>query len=223
MIVTEASSSDSEHDLSKLESKNAFLRLLAMSRLKHEVGQYFMDPLDEIDSRLLHGVYQEKVLTKKEIKQEHTFIIDKISGAKEVAKEHVKAMRRTKTLTVNNAIQDFDQIPKKPKIDSESSKSAHSVTQKFQSPMLMRTGTLNRSGSMKFKKSETEPIYLTPTKAGLGATLQRGIDEESQESEVENPVIVSSFIKKKNNNNMATTGYNMDLEPTGRQTSGFSE
>ena len=104
MIVTEASSSDSEHDLSKLESKNAFLRLLAMSRLKHEVGQYFMDPLDEIDSRLLHGVYQEKVLTRKEIKQEHTFIIDKISGAKEVAKEHVKAMRRTKTLTVNNAI-----------------------------------------------------------------------------------------------------------------------
>ena len=68
------------------------------------------------------------MLTRKEIKQEHTFIIDKISGAKEVAKEHVKAMRRTKTLTVNNAIQDFDQIPKKPKLDSESSKSAHSVT-----------------------------------------------------------------------------------------------
>ena len=55
--MTEASSSDSEHDLSKLESKNAFLKLLAMSRLKHEVGQYFMDPVDEVDARLLHGVY----------------------------------------------------------------------------------------------------------------------------------------------------------------------
>ena len=112
--MTEASSSDSEHDLSKLESKNAFLKLLAMSRLKHEVGQYFMDPVDEVDARLLHGVYQEKVLTKKEIKQEHTFIIDKISGAKEVAKQHVKEIRRTKTKTVLDAVSDFDQIPNKP-------------------------------------------------------------------------------------------------------------
>ena len=54
------------------------------------------------------------MLTKKEIKQEHTFIIDKISGAKEVAKEHVKEIRRTKTKTVMDAVSDFDQIPNKP-------------------------------------------------------------------------------------------------------------
>ena len=114
MIVTEASSSDSEYDLSKLESKNAFLKLLAMSRLKHEVGQYFMDPLDEVDSRLLHGVYQDKVLTRKEIKQEHTFIIDKIVGSKEIAKEVSKKMNRSKT-SFSSSKKDFDSIEKKRK------------------------------------------------------------------------------------------------------------
>ena len=84
----------------------------------------------------------------------------------------------------------------------------------------MRTGTLNRNSSLKFKKSESLPVYLTPTKTGSKGALPRGIDEESQESEVENPVIVSYRKKKKNNNHMAVTGYNMDLEPAGRQTSG---
>ena len=40
MIITDASSSDSDADIAKLDSKNPFLRLLAMSRLRHEVGQY---------------------------------------------------------------------------------------------------------------------------------------------------------------------------------------
>ena len=64
MIVTDASSSDSEADLAKIESKNGFLRMLAMSRLKHEMSQYMMEQLDDVDARLLHGVYQAKVMTK---------------------------------------------------------------------------------------------------------------------------------------------------------------
>ena len=40
MIITDASSSDSDADIAKLDSKNPFIKLLAMSRLKHEVQQY---------------------------------------------------------------------------------------------------------------------------------------------------------------------------------------
>ena len=65
--MTDASSSDSEADIGKIESKNGFLRLLAMSRLKHEMQQYAMEQIDDVDARLLHGVYQDKVMTHKEI------------------------------------------------------------------------------------------------------------------------------------------------------------
>lgn len=45
------------------------------------------ETIDDTDARLLHGVFQDKVLTTKEIKKEPTMIIDKILAAKHIAKE----------------------------------------------------------------------------------------------------------------------------------------
>ena len=43
MIVTDGSSSDSEADIGKIESRNGFLKLLAMSQLRHEMEQYNLE------------------------------------------------------------------------------------------------------------------------------------------------------------------------------------
>lgn len=94
MVLTEASSSDSDADMMKLESSNGFMKLLAMSRLRHGVEQYLGEEVDEVDSRLLHGVYQKKVLTQKEIKQEPVFIIDKINTYKTIAKDESKKKKK---------------------------------------------------------------------------------------------------------------------------------
>ncbi len=55
--MTDASSSDSDADMAKLESKNNFLKLLALSKAKHLANLYLDDEVDHVDSRLLHGVY----------------------------------------------------------------------------------------------------------------------------------------------------------------------
>lgn len=57
LVLTDASSSDSDADLAKIESNNGYMRLLAMSRMKHEVRQYIGETIDDTDGRLLHGVY----------------------------------------------------------------------------------------------------------------------------------------------------------------------
>lgn len=87
IIATDDSPSDSDADMAKLQSKNPFLRLMAMSKLKHIVNQFLQEEINEVDSRLLHGIYQDEVLTQKELKPEYRFIIDRISVAKEQARE----------------------------------------------------------------------------------------------------------------------------------------
>lgn len=56
-MLTDASSSDSDVDIKKLESGNKFLKLLALSKVKHEANLFLEDDINDVDSRLLHGVY----------------------------------------------------------------------------------------------------------------------------------------------------------------------
>jgi len=57
MLDTEESSSESDADWSKLESKNPFLRLMALGRAKNTMGQYLLHDIDGLDVKLLFGIY----------------------------------------------------------------------------------------------------------------------------------------------------------------------
>ena len=81
-----------------------------MSRLKHEMQQYAMEQIDDVDARLLHGVYQAKVMTQKEIQHEPVSIIDKIAGAKDQAKELGKKKNRHRRNKSAGHLQDFDRF-----------------------------------------------------------------------------------------------------------------
>ena len=78
-------------------------------------------------------------------------------------------------------------------------------------------------GANRKKLRQTSPIQLS--KFGQPVRTNRGMGNSSmEESEVENPVLVSNY-KKKNkktgreiNPTSLTYGYNMDLEPVGGQT-----
>lgn len=57
LVLTDASSTDSDADIKKLESGNKFLKLLALSKVRHEANLFLEDDINDTDSRLLHGVY----------------------------------------------------------------------------------------------------------------------------------------------------------------------
>jgi len=66
MLDTEESSSDEDADWSKLESKNPYLRLMALGKAKAVMNQYLLQDIDGLDVKLLFGVYQRKVLGYEE-------------------------------------------------------------------------------------------------------------------------------------------------------------
>ena len=66
MLETDQSSSDTDADWRKMESKNPFLRLMALGKAKHVMNQYLLQDLDGLDTKLLFGVYQNKVLGAEE-------------------------------------------------------------------------------------------------------------------------------------------------------------
>ena len=61
MLETDISSSDSDVEFRKLESKSTFLRLVALGKHKNTLNQYLKQEVDGLDVRLLFGVYKNKV------------------------------------------------------------------------------------------------------------------------------------------------------------------
>lgn len=57
MLDTEESSSDTDADWRKLESKNSFLRLMALGKARTTMNQYLLQDIDGLDVKLLFGVY----------------------------------------------------------------------------------------------------------------------------------------------------------------------
>lgn len=57
MLDTEESSSDEEADWRKMESANAYLRLMALGKAKAVMNQYLLQDIDGLDVKLLFGVY----------------------------------------------------------------------------------------------------------------------------------------------------------------------
>ena len=90
MLDTEESSSDTDADWSKLESSNSFLRLLALGKANNTMAQYLLQDIDGLDVKLLFGVYQNKVLGYEEKQEEVPDILDKILGAKKIARQMYK-------------------------------------------------------------------------------------------------------------------------------------
>ena len=82
MLDTEESSSDTDADWSKLESKNPFLRLMALGKARNTMTQYLLQDIDGLDVKLLFGVYQRKVLGYEERTEETPDILDRIIGSK---------------------------------------------------------------------------------------------------------------------------------------------
>jgi len=188
VVLTDQSSSDSDADLAKVESKNGFMRLLAMSRMKHEVRQYIGETVDDTDTRLLHGVYQDKVLTTKEVKKEPNTIIDKILAAKETAKklnyeqskkkkERKRSKRRNETKT--RSVSDFDGIKDVSDFLREEKKTEEVDQNSF---VIQPVGGINRKGL----KQGAPIMMLTPTGGG---TKKNFFDTVSEE--VDNPVIIA--------------------------------
>ena len=86
MLETEASSSDTDADWKKLESKNSFLRLLALGKARNTMTQYLDQDIDGLDVKLLFGVYQRKVLGYEEKIKEIPDPLDRILEAKKIAR-----------------------------------------------------------------------------------------------------------------------------------------
>ena len=87
MLDTEESSSDTDADWSKLESKNPFLRLMALGKARDTMTQYLLQDIDGLDVKLLFGIYQRKVLGYEERTEEPPDILDRIIGSKKQAKQ----------------------------------------------------------------------------------------------------------------------------------------
>ena len=87
MLDTEGSSSDTDADWRKLESKNPYLRLMALGKTKNTMNQYLLQDIDGLDVKLLFGVYQRKVLGYEERIEVIPDILDKILDAKKQAKQ----------------------------------------------------------------------------------------------------------------------------------------
>ena len=86
MLDTEESSSDTDADWRKLESKNPFLKLLALGKAKETMSQYLQQDIDGLDVKLLFGVYQRKVHAAEELKTVTPDILDKILEAKKIGR-----------------------------------------------------------------------------------------------------------------------------------------
>lgn len=86
MLDTEESSSDTDADWRKLESKNAFLRLMALGKARNTMNQFLLQDIDGLDVKLLFGIYQKKVLGYEERLEEQPEILDKILAAKKIAR-----------------------------------------------------------------------------------------------------------------------------------------
>lgn len=86
MLDTEESSSDTDADWRKLESKNSFLRLLALGKAKDTMSQYLLQDIDGLDIKLLFGIFQRKVIGAEELKEEISDILDKIIDAKKIGR-----------------------------------------------------------------------------------------------------------------------------------------
>ena len=86
MLDTEVSSSDTDADWSKLESKNPFLRLLALGKARNTMTQYLLQDIDGLDVKLLFGIYQRKVLGYEECNNDEAEVLDRIHAAKKQAK-----------------------------------------------------------------------------------------------------------------------------------------
>ena len=69
MLETDISSSDSDAEFRKLESKSAFLRLITLGKHKNTLLQYLKQEIDGLDVRLLFGVYQNKVFGFEEVQK----------------------------------------------------------------------------------------------------------------------------------------------------------
>ena len=90
MLETEESSSDTDADWKKLESKNPFLKLMALSRARNTMSQYLNQDIDGLDVKLLFGIYQKKVLGYEERVEEVPDILEKIILAKKIARQIYK-------------------------------------------------------------------------------------------------------------------------------------
>lgn len=86
MLETEDSSSDTDADWRKLESKNSFLKLMALGKAKNTMSQYLNQDIDGLDVKLLFGIYQKKVLGYEERDEEVPEILEKIIAAKKIAR-----------------------------------------------------------------------------------------------------------------------------------------
>ena len=93
MLDTEESSSDTDADWRKLESKNPFLRLLALGKAKDTMSQYLLQDIDGLDVKLLFGIYQRKVHGSEEFMDEIPDILDKIIAAKKIGRQRMKGMK----------------------------------------------------------------------------------------------------------------------------------
>lgn len=93
MLDTEESSSDTDADWRKLESKNPFLRLLALGKAKDTMSQYLLQDIDGMDVKLLFGIYQRKVHGAEEFIDEIPDILDKIIAAKKIGRQRMKGMK----------------------------------------------------------------------------------------------------------------------------------
>jgi len=87
MLDTEESSSDEDADWSVLESKNAFLRLMALGKAKTVMNQYLLQDIDGLDVKLLFGIYQRKVLGYEERTETYNDILEKILTSKKHARQ----------------------------------------------------------------------------------------------------------------------------------------
>ena len=185
-MLTDASSTDSDADIKKLESGNKFLKLLALSKVKHEANLFLKDDINDTDSRLLHGVYQDRVLTSKEVKHEPAFVFDRLRLAKDEARELARKKKQQNQLkqrraSMNKDGSDFDGLSAD--INSHRQENEEVMRSSF---IMMPVG-INRKGL-----KQTAPIMLSPTK--LNTKDLNG--QEFEAEEVDNPVVISPVGKK---------------------------
>ena len=91
MLETDQSSSDTDADWRKIESQSPFLRIMALGKAKHVMSQYIYQDIEGLDTKLLFGVYQRKVLgAEEQPAKEPVQILERIIESKQIANQIVK-------------------------------------------------------------------------------------------------------------------------------------
>ena len=209
MLDTEGSSSDTDADWRKLESKNPYLRLMALGKTKNTMNQYLLQDIDGLDVKLLFGVYQRKVLGYEERIEVIPDILDKILDAKKQAKQLFAAKNIENQDKAGEALADekvnvVEEIGA-PKIEIEKLDKSQAAVDKF----------AKNDPSLKPKEKEYLAQFIIKPQIHVNESVTTNVQPSPLDignaQYVDNPIVMTNLSPRQAE--ALGSGYNLSFEP----------